>query len=199
MEEFNNETRREERRAQWIGYELWEIAKVLLVSLAIAAAVRYFIAQPFIVRGASMEPNFEDRQYLIVDEISYILRNPKRGEPIVFHYPRDTSKFFIKRVVGLPGEKIEIKNGRVHIANKEYPDGFTLEESYLSPPNRATRPDTQVLLKNDEYFVLGDNRDSSSDSRVWGEVRREFLVGRVIFRVWPLGKMGVIPDFSSSY
>ena len=194
MDEFNSESGRNS-----MGKEVWEIVKVLLISLAIMLPVRYFIVQPFIVRGASMEPNFEDRQYLFVDELSYQLREPRRGEVIVFRYPRDPSQFFIKRIIGLPGEKIVIQEGRVHIVNKEYPQGFILNEKYLDPQNRATWPDFSITLDQDKYFVLGDNRDSSSDSRVWGTLPKKLIMGRVLFRAWPLAKIGHIPDYSYTY
>ena len=200
MQEFNEEIKgegeRDDSRLHWVGRELWEVGKVLLVSLAIVLPIRYFIVQPFIVRGASMEPNFEDREYLIVDELSYILRDPRRGESIVFRYPRDPRQFFIKRIISLPGEQVEVKNGRVIIVNDEYPKGFTLEEPYLNPPDRTTQPDFAVSLGEGEYFVLGDNRDSSSDSRVWGKLEREYIIGKVIFRAWPLDKVGIIPSYS---
>src|SRR3989338_5312321 len=148
--------------------EAWELAKVVIISLAVVLPIRYFIVQPFIVRGASMEPNFENSEYLIIDEASYYFHGPKRGEVIVFRYPRDPKQFFIKRIVGLPGETIEIQNGRVVIYNSSYPEGFTLDEKYLYPQDLSTHPDARVGLSNSEYFVLGDNRDFSSDSRVWG-------------------------------
>lgn len=172
--------------------EILEIAKVLLISLAIVLPIRYFLVQPFIVRGASMEPNFVNREYLIIDEVSYYFRKPQRGESIVFRYPRDPQQFFIKRIIGLPGEKVEIKGGRVRIINLDFPDGFTLEEPYLDPPERMTYPDATVELENDQFFVLGDNRDASSDSRVWGPLKRGFITGRTIFRAWPLSRFGLL-------
>lgn len=172
--------------------EILEIAKVLLISLAIVLPIRYFLVQPFIVRGASMEPNFVNREYLIIDEVSYYFRKPQRGESIVFRYPRDPRQFFIKRIIGLPGEKVEIKRGRVRIINLDFPDGFTLEEPYLDPPERTTYPDATVELERDQFFVLGDNRDASSDSRVWGPLGREFITGRTIFRAWPLSRFGLL-------
>ncbi len=181
------------------GYEFWDTAKVLLISLAIVLPIRYFIAQPFIVRGASMQPNFENREYLIIDEVSYYFRNPLRGEAVVFRFPQNPRQFFIKRIIGLPEEGIEIRGGRIKVFNSSYPDGFTLEESYLDPPGRATNPDIDVKLGKDEYFVLGDNRDFSSDSRIWGALDRKLITGRVIFRVWPIARFGLVPDFAVSY
>src|SRR3989344_2645511 len=116
--------------------ELWEIVKVVGISLVIAFSIRYFIAQPFIVRGASMEPNFGDREYLVIDEVSFYLREPERGEVVVFRYPRDPRQFFIKRIIGLPEEKVEIKEGMVKIYNEQFSQGFVLEEPYLAPPAR---------------------------------------------------------------
>ena len=182
----------EERTSSRFLAEVWEIAKVLLISAAVVLPIRYFIVQPFIVRGASMEPNFEDREYLIIDEISYYLREPQRGEPIVFHYPKDPRQFFIKRVIGLPGERVNIQKGKIMIFNARYPDGFTMDEQYLNP-GRLTHPDSAITLGLHEYFVLGDNRDFSSDSRVWGPLDRKFMVGRVVFRAWPVARFGTIP------
>ena len=181
------------------GGELWEILKVLLISVAIVLPIRYYIAQPFIVRGASMEPNFENSEYLIIDEASYYFYEPKRGEVVVFRYPRDPKQFFIKRIVGLPGEKIEVRKGKLVIYNSSYPEGFTLDEKYLYPPDRLTHPDVQTNLSESEYFVLGDNRDFSSDSRVWGALDRKFIVGRAFFRVWPFDELGLVPDYSFGF
>lgn len=177
-----------------VAHEFWEIIRVLLVSLAIVLPIRYFIVQPFIVRGASMEPTFENKEYLVVDEVSYYFREPKRGEVIVFRYPRDPSQFFIKRIIGLPGEKVEIYSGRVKIVNPEFSDGFTLDEPYLDPPNHFTTPDTKITLGSSQYFVLGDNRDFSSDSRIWGTLERKFITGRVFFRAWPVTRLGFLTD-----
>lgn len=198
MSESKEEIIGETKTGGW-GSELWEILKVLLVSVAIVLPIRYFIAQPFIVRGASMEPNFENSEYLVIDEVSYYFRGPQRGEAIVFRYPRDPRQFFIKRVVGLPGEEIKIKEGRIRVYNFSYPEGFTLTEPYLDPPQRATNPDVSVKLGDGEFFVLGDNRDFSSDSRIWGSLPKNLVVGRVFFRVWPFAKLGVVPNYSVEY
>lgn len=186
---MNEEPREEVRPSK--TKEIWEIAKVVIISLVLAFSIRYFIAQPFIVRGASMEPSFEDREYLVIDEATFYFREPARGEVIVFRYPRDPRQFFIKRIIGLPEEKIEIKGGKIKIFNEENLKGFPLEESYLDPPGRATRPDLVFTLGKDEYFVLGDNRDFSSDSRVWGALDRKFITGRALFRAWPVDRLGI--------
>ena len=198
MFESKAEVIEEIKIGRW-GGELWEIIKVLLVSVAIVLPIRYFIAQPFIVRGASMEPNFENSEYLVIDEVSYYFRGPQRGEAIVFRYPRDPRQFFIKRVVGLPGEEIKIQEGRIRVYNPSYPEGFTLVEPYLDPPQRATNPDVSAKLGEGEFFVLGDNRDFSSDSRIWGSLPKNLVVGRVFFRVWPFAKLGMAPNYSVEY
>ena len=178
------------RRGAIFGRDLFEFIRVLIIALAIVLPIRYYVAQPFLVRGASMEPNYEDRDYLIIDELTYQFREPERGEIVVFHYPKDPRQFFIKRVIGLPGERVVVQGGKVKIFNTANPDGFLLDESYLDPPNHPTEPDMTVILERDHYFVLGDNRNFSSDSRVWGPLDRDLIVGRAIFRAWPLERWG---------
>lgn len=164
-----------------------ELVQVLAISMAIIIPVRWFLVQPFYVQGASMEPNFFDHEYLIIDELSYRLREPKRGEVVVFHYPNDTKQFFIKRVIGLPGETVEIADGKVKIYNDQHPNGTVLDESgYLDQD--FTAASQTVTLKQDEYFVLGDNRSSSLDSRFFGPVKSTFVVGRVWVRGYPIDR-----------
>jgi len=171
---------------------VFELIKIVIISLVIIIPIRYFLIQPFYVKGASMEPNFYDREYLIIDEISYRLHEPARGDIIVFRYPRNPQEFFIKRVIGLPGEKVEIKDGDIKIYNKEYPEGFILKEAYL-PDGLKTYSLTEdiVTLGDNEYFVLGDNRNSSKDSRSFGPVDKSFIVGRVLLRGWPFNRVTV--------
>lgn len=174
------------------GYQWWDVVKMIIISLVIVLPIRYYIAQPFIVRGDSMKPNFEDREYLIIDELSFLFREPRRGEVVVFRYPNDRRQFFIKRVVGLPKERVEIRSGRIYIFPPEATDDYLLEENYLVPSDRLTYPDINVTLGEDEYFVLGDNRDFSSDSRFWGPLPHQFLIGRAFLRVLPPHGFGLI-------
>ena len=167
-----------------------DIVKIAVVALVLAITVRYFLIQPFFVEGASMEPNFETGQYLLIDEISYNFKSVSRGEVVVFHYPLDTSKYYIKRIIGLPGETIEVKNGKVIIYNSENSDGVVLAEDYL-PQNLTTGGQIKKKLGADEYYVLGDNRPLSSDSRIWGTLPKNDIVGRVWVRVWPINKMAI--------
>jgi len=165
---------------------VWEILKIVLIALVIVIPIRYFLFQPFIVKGQSMEPNFENSNYLIVDELSYRFRDPQRGEVVVFRYPKNISQRFIKRIIGLPGEKIEIEAGVVMM------NGKILDESKYLPSGVQTTGNTQISLDENEYFVLGDNRISSFDSRQWGVLPRKNIVGRVYFRAWPITALAKI-------
>jgi len=164
---------------------IWEITKIVVISLAIIIPARYYLIQPFFVYGASMEPNFSDGQYLIINEIGYRFNDPQRGEVIVFKYPLNPSQYYIKRIIGLPTETVEIKDGRVTVYNQDFSEGRVLDESSYLPKDRVTSGDIKVELGEDEYFVLGDNRQASSDSRRWGELAEEYIIGQVWVRAWP--------------
>ncbi len=174
-------------------YFIWETFRVLIISLIIIIPVRYFLVQPFFVKGASMENTFHDGEYILIDEISYRFRDPVRGDITVFRFPQDQSQFFIKRVVGLPGETIQVKNNTVTVFSESYPNGVVLKEPYLSE-QQVTLGDVRLALGENEYFVMGDNRLRSSDSRSWGVLPREMITGRVFFRAWPFNKFGAFKD-----
>jgi signal peptidase I len=142
--------------------------------------IRFFLFEPFLVKGLSMEPNFHNFDYLIIDKLSYSLRSPQRGEVVVFKPPFDDHVYYIKRIIGLPLERVVIEESKITIFNKEHPEGFVLNENYVK--NHYTSGRIEVNLGQNEYFVLGDNREVSYDSRKWGPVRRERIVGRVIFQ-----------------
>jgi signal peptidase I len=168
-------------------YTIWELAEVLFIALIAVVAIKYFLIQPFIVNGASMEPSFYDGDYLLIDELSYHFTDPKRGDVVVFKSPQDTSSYFIKRVIGLPGERVEIQDKTVLIYPKADPDGFELRESYLEDfRNNWQGAPIIVTLKEGEYFVMGDNRINSYDSRFWGPLSRDSIIGIVKLRLWPL-------------
>lgn len=168
----------------------WDLIKFAAIALAIVIPVRMFIAQPFVVNGDSMFPTFHNKEYLIVDEISYIVRNPRRGEVTIFRYPNDPSRFFIKRIVGMPNETIKIKDGVVTIINKDNPDGFILEEPYINEKFATT---DSYTTGNDQYFVMGDNRNRSSDSRSWGVLPKKLMAGRAYLRLLPFNNMDYLP------
>jgi len=143
-------------------WQVFEFLKFALIAIVIVLPIRMWVAQPFIVSGESMDPTFKDGNYLIVDEISYATREPQKNEVIIFRYPKDPSKYFIKRIIGLPGETVEVAG-------------------------------TQIILKEDEYYVLGDNRDRSLDSRVWGAVSKKNIIGRAYVRLLPITNINYLP------
>lgn len=169
-----------------------EVVKFALIAVLIVLPFRLFIAQPFIVSGESMDPTFTNGQYLIVDQISYKLEDPARGDVIIFKYPLDKTKYFIKRVIGLPEETVIIKQGVVTIKNSAHPNGITLDEPYIDPQN-IREDDSSTTLGKGEYFVMGDNRNGSSDSRVWGAVPKSHIIGRPFVRLLPVPTFGFFP------
>lgn len=172
------------------GSFLLELLKIVVISLAIIIPVRYYLIQPFIVRGSSMEPNFFDGEYLIIDEISYRFEGPERGDVVVFKYPKDNSQYYIKRIIGLPQETVEISDGGIIIYNNKYPEGMDFSESYLV--DIKTPGDLEITIPKDNYFVLGDNRRASSDSRIWGLLPDSNIIGKAWVRGLPPDKLGII-------
>lgn len=154
----------------------WEILEVVLISAVTVFIIRNFLAQPFLVSGASMEPNFSNGNYLIIDEVTYRFREPERGEVIVFRYPRDRSVYFIKRIIGLPGDEVSVKNGRVIVSDNG--------KQILTEADTAGS--VEAVLGKDQYFVLGDNRYNSFDSRNWGPVEKKDIIGIARVRVFPI-------------
>jgi signal peptidase I len=161
----------------------WEVTKVVIISLAIIIPVRYFLIQPFYVKGASMEPNFNNFEYLIIDELSYRFNEPERGDVVVLRNPQRPSQFFIKRIIGLPGETVEIDSRKVFI------NGDRLDETAYLDKDLQTFGNQTVTLGEDEFFVMGDNRNESLDSRVFGPITRDDIVGRTWIRAWPITRL----------
>jgi signal peptidase I len=166
-----------------ILYFIWDVVKIAIIALLIVIPIRVFIFQPFFVRGASMEPNFHNYDYLIVDQISYRFSEPERGDIVVFYNPNNPSERFIKRVIGLPGESLKITEGDIYVESQG--KGFHLEESVYLPAETFTSGTVKVTMGGDEYFVLGDNRSASYDSRIFGTIKKESIIGKVGFRLWP--------------
>ncbi len=168
----------------------WDFVKFLFIVLVVVVPIRIFVAQPFIVSGHSMDPTFSDGQYLIVDELSYRLREPNRGDVVIFRPPLEKSKYYIKRIIGLPGEIVKINGSNITITRT---DGSTetLVEPYIK--NESKDVANSWNLKSDEYFMMGDNRPFSSDSRAWGPVQKDLLIGRAFLRIFPVAEAGILP------
>ncbi len=189
-----------------IGGLLLEMVKVFLLAVVVIIPVRVFLFQPFFVQGSSMEPNFEDGQYLVISEFGYKetrlglgdtrftvdpFKTIERQDVAVFRYPKNPEQFFIKRVIGLPGEAVEIRRGKVIIYNTVHPDGFALDESAYLGAGALTQDMPRVVLEDDEYFVMGDNRMFSYDSRSIGPINKDRIIGRVLLRAWPVGRFSI--------
>lgn len=173
-----------------IFVSILEIGEIAIIALGAVFVVRNFLIQPFLVSGSSMVPNFSNGDYVLIDELTYRMREPVRGEVVVFKYPKDESTYFIKRVIGLPGERVVVENGAFKIYNSENPEGFVLSEDYL-PKGLITSGSSDVTLGKEEYFVMGDNRQLSYDSRVWGKVPKKDIVGIARIRLWPPSGLAV--------
>lgn len=159
-----------------------------VLAVVIVIPIRIFIAQPFIVSGESMVPTFESGEYLIVDQLSYRLHSPERGDVIIFKYPNNPSRYFIKRVIGLPGETVEIVNDVVHITSGD--TKIILDEPYITLQRDSNMT---MALADDEYFVMGDNRLASLDSREWGPLQEDFITGRALVRLLPFERIDLLP------
>ena len=208
QKEGSIEPEKEEQVYYGVGSFLLEVVKVFVWALVIILPIRVFLFQPFFVQGASMEPNFKNGDYLVVNELTYkqtdvnllgthlftvgTVKDLKRGEVVVFRYPRNPEQYFIKRVIGLPGEQIKIVDGRVKIFSQSNPEGEVLDESAYLPKGLITSGAVEITLSQDQYFVLGDNRANSSDSRVWGPLPKNDVIGKVLIRAWPLAKAEIL-------
>lgn len=175
------------------GIFFLEMVKMAALAGVTIVIVRYFLFKPFYVKGASMEPNFFDKEYLIIDELTYRLRPAQRGEVIVFKYPENPQEYFLKRVIGLPGERIKVSEGQITIYNQAHPEGTVLDEPYL-PKDLQTVGERITVVGDNQYFVLGDNRPNSYDSRRFGAVDKSLVVGRVFFRGLPVNRAQIIPE-----
>ncbi|MDP3989388.1 MAG: signal peptidase I [bacterium] len=167
-----------------------EVIRTFVIALMIALPLKWYVAQPYLVFGQSMDPTFEQNNYLVVNRVVYYLHEPRRGDVVVFEYPNDRSQRFIKRIIGLPGETVEFKNGTPIITNEEGVR-FSLNESYIINVDSLTLGGT--TLKQNEYYVAGDNRPKSSDSRIWGPVPRDHIIGEVAIRLFPFTDIGYLP------
>ncbi|MBP9686525.1 MAG: signal peptidase I [Candidatus Doudnabacteria bacterium] len=182
-----------------IAIFVWDLVKIFFTAFVLVwLIIRPFIAEPFVVSGSSMVPNFHNREYLIVEKLTYRFSDPERGDVVVFKYPIDPDQYFIKRIIGLPGEQVFVSQGRVVVKNEDHPQGFVLDEQYLPNQNVTLGRSEEVMLGTNQYYVLGDNRLQSSDSRVWGPLPKANIVGKVWLRVLPLRLFGFISHHTYS-
>ncbi len=191
QEEKNDKAVTDSRTSFWEF--IYSIVSTIVIVAIIVIPIRLFVGKPFLVNGKSMDPSFETWDYLLIDVFTYkFLHEPERGDVIVFKAPVSKGKYFIKRIIGLPGEIVEIKDGKVIIYNKDYKEGFELKEPYVSEKN-ISHNNLKLSLKEDEYFVMGDNRAGSYDSRFWGALSRDKIVGRAFLRLYPFSEISLFP------
>lgn len=176
----------EQRWLDKVGLAFVEFIKIVVLAAVTIVVVRHFLFRPFTVKGQSMEPTFYTGEYLIIDELSYRLREPQRGEVVVFRAPVQETDFYLKRIIGLPGEKVKIQDNKIVIINEEHPQGIVLDETYLTEDTNGM---VSEELAANEYFVVGDNRDASFDSRRFGAIPKGSIVGRAWFRGFPFDRM----------
>ncbi len=167
-----------------------EIIWIVVIVFGVIIPFRVYVAEPYLVDGKSMDPTFETTDYLIVDKISDKAKHPERNSVVVFKYPENPKKNFIKRIIGLPGETVVVTKDAVKIINEENPKGFFLDQPYVV--HKAEIEVTKKLGEN-EYFVMGDNRADSFDSRYWGPLDSKFILGRPVVQLWPLTKIRLMP------
>lgn len=172
-----------------IGATFLDLIETMAISFSIFLVVYLFFLQPHQVNGQSMVPNFQDGEHVLTDKVSYKMRDPKRGEIVVFHAPPDahcpegTGCDFIKRILGVPGDTVEVKENAVWVNGNKLPEPYIPSDFAILPGN-ATKG-KGVYLGPNEFFVSGDNRPYSSDSRTWGAITKDEIIGRVFFRYWP--------------
>ena len=206
MDPFNEEEKKqseelsdlevENNPAKDFLYFVYDLLKTGLVVFVIAFGLRYFVIQPFIVDGESMMPNYVNNEYILAEKVSYLTGQPKRGDVVIFRYPGNPSVSYIKRIIGLPGEKVVVENNEVKIINSQHPEGVVLKEDYLPSYTLTLAGDQKSLestLGDNEYFVMGDNRQHSSDSREWGKLPKQNIIGRSWLTILPFDKFGINP------
>lgn len=190
-----------------IGRGLWELIQILVLALLMVMVIRNFVHN-YRIDGISMEPNFHDGQFLIVNRFAYCpgvhieipvinkslfdktwcIRTPNRGDVVIFRYPRDPSRDFIKRVIGLPGETVEVIAGQVYINGQLMPEPFG--------PNPGSYNAAPLTVGPDEVYVMGDNRNNSSDSHLWGPLQLDHIIGKALVSYWPPSEWAIIPQYN---
>ena len=175
---------------------IWDIGKLALIALLIVMPIRIFIFQPFVVNGQSMEPNYHSSDYLIIDEISYRFNAPQRGDVVVFKYPKNPNFKYIKRIIGLPGDRIKISAGDVYLNGQKLDQTSFLSSDVKTNGGAFLGEGDEVVVPEDNYFAMGDNRPFSSDSREWGFVPKNAVIGKSFIVYWPLNRLRIVKHAS---
>lgn len=171
-------------------HPMLENALYILGAAGLAVLIQSFVVRPFIVNGNSMDPTIQNQEYILIDQVTYKLEEPERGDVVIFRAPPEPKKFYIKRIIGLPGETVHIDGTKVTITNKENPNGFTLDEDFIT---HTQANNLSTTVPEDEYFVMGDNRAGSFDSRMWGTLPKEEIRGRAWLRLFPFTNITYLP------
>src|SRR3989338_2409215 len=180
-----------------LGRILMDFVETFIMALAIFIVVYMFLLQPHHVQGQSMMPTFEDNDYILTDKITYRFKKPSRGDVVVFRSPQNPKTDYIKRIIAIPGEKVKVEDGRYFVYNNDHTNGVIISEPYL-PESVLTKPGSMAkegefyTVPDNQYFVSGDNRNHSSDSRDWGAVPRDNIVGKALLRYWPFNGFGIV-------
>lgn len=191
--DVTDERKRAFRVFEAIGLFFLEVIKIAILAGVTIGLVRYFIFKPFYVKGQSMESTFFEKEYLIIDEITYRFRDPVRGEVLVFRSPTKPDDFYLKRLIALPGERVKVEENKIIIYNNEHPQGLVLDEPYLDL-GTVTEGKESVTLGPNQFYVLGDNREQSFDSRRFGPIDDDAIVGRAWLRGFPFNRIGLFEE-----
>jgi len=170
-----------------------DVVEAFVTALGIFIIVYLFLFQPHQVRGGSMLPNFHDKEYILTNKMVYYFRSPKRGDVVIFESPQNKNYDYIKRIIGMPGEEISLKRGKIYINEKQLDETKYLPEDTITPGGSFLKNGEQIVIPNKQYFVIGDNRGNSSDSRDWGPIPRDNIIGKAWLRYWPLQNFGFLP------
>lgn len=176
---------------------LWgfvENALYIIAAIILAVLIQSFVVRPFVVSGTSMDPVIHSGEYILIDQITYRMHDPERGDVVIFRAPPEPTKYYIKRIIGLPGDTVKIKGTVITIINAQYPEGLVLQEPYIT---HTQSDDVEMKVPPGEYFVMGDNRSGSYDSRVWGTLPQTEIRGRAWLRLLPLTTINYLPGKES--
>lgn len=197
-QDLSYKQQKQEKITNWRS-ELLDLKKTLIIVLVVYFVIKSYIAQPFLVRGRSMEQTLSDGDYLVVDQLSYNIFNPKRSDIVVFHTEfiqgGAEKEYYIKRIIGIPGDRVVIKDGNVILYKNNSDTPTLLKEPYIIEGLKTISQDPiDVILSENQYFVLGDNRGNSSDSRYWGVLNKQYIIGKPVIRLFPFNAIKIFSN-----